>query len=254
MSIAKPFHRIWRPLKGYNPFEIVNLDKPRRTIDYLVDDRFACQAEMRSLVTTAHLIIHDLYELFNYIEPDNSNLGVFSHRIYELFLRSATEFEANCKGILDANGYAGSGNLNVKDYFKIALEAKLYDYIVIYDRWTSHYVFKPFIEWNVQTYTPLTWYQQYNEVKHNRYHNFHMANLENLMNAISGLLCILHAQYGEEMQSACFEGISMAQDSEAKVETGTFNIIAPTFQDAEQYDFVWNDIKNQPDPVQIFNF
>ena len=67
------------------------------TQDYLGDERFACQAELESLITTAHLIVCDLYEVFDYVEPHDDNMDIYSHRIYELFLRTATEFESNCK-------------------------------------------------------------------------------------------------------------------------------------------------------------
>lgn len=122
MPIPNPYHRIWRPLKGYSwSQKIFEEDNPVRTLDYLSDNSFADQNEMNSLVTTARLIIRDLYEVFNYVEPDDANSSVFSHRLYELLLRACTEFEANCKGILEANGYVkpGGGNLNIQDYFKI---------------------------------------------------------------------------------------------------------------------------------------
>ena len=64
-------------------------------------------------------ILRDLNALYDYIEPSDDNLGVFSHRIYELLLRAATEFEANCKGILKAKGYSKPENeWYVKDYLK----------------------------------------------------------------------------------------------------------------------------------------
>ena len=51
--------------------------------------------------------MRDLNEIFDFVEPSNDNTSVYSHRIYELLLRAATEFESNCKGILKANGYTG---------------------------------------------------------------------------------------------------------------------------------------------------
>lgn len=115
---------MFRPLKGFDPLSLAwEEDHPVPSLDYLGDDKFACQAEMRSLVTTAKLIMDDLYEMFNYIEPDDSNLNVYSHRIYELLLRTATEVESNCKGILKANGYAkAEKDMNMTDYFKLAGE------------------------------------------------------------------------------------------------------------------------------------
>lgn len=56
------------------------------------------------------------------------------------------------------------------------------------------------------------------------------------------------------MQSACYESISITQGSEALVETRTFTIIAPTFPEAEQYEFIWDTIKNDPTPVANYTF
>lgn len=256
MPILNPYHRIWRPLKGYDwSQKIFEEEEPVRTLGYLSDNGFANQNEMNSLVTTARLIIRDLYEVFNYVEPDNANFSVYSHRLYELLLRTSTEFEANCKGILDANGYVrhGGGNLTIQDYYKIEAATKLSGYVVTFDRWPNHQ-FKPFASWNTGVFAPLPWYQGYNYVKHNRYVNFQYASLENVMNAISGLLCILHAQIGEEMDNACFEGAAIQQDSQDKVVNNTFTIFTPAFTDAEMYDFIWDDSKGVRVAVQNYTF
>lgn len=225
------------------------------TLDYLNDDRFANQSESELVVTTAHIIIRDLYEIFDYIEPCDANKNAYSHRVYELFLRAATEFESNCKGILRDNGYSKpEKDMNICDYFKIAEVAKLSEYRVLFVRWNSPREFKPFEVWNSNTYTSLQWYQSYNSVKHNRFKHFEEANLANLMNAVAGLLCILHAQYGENMVGACYEGFSVTQSSQEKLSTGTFIIQTPHFLDDEQYDFIWDDIKGQAHPVENYTF
>jgi len=254
MPITKPFHRIWRPLKGYSWLSSMwEEDRSQISLDYLKDDLFANQQEKRSLITTTRLIIHDLYTLFNYVEPNDSNLTVFSHRIYELFLRTATEVESNFKGILTANNYQAHnrGNLNISnDYFKLANILKLSEYRIIFKRWNSNKVFEPFITWNSSNYSPLPWYQSYNNVKHNRHDNFNEANLENLMNALAGLLCLLHAQFGEDMGIACFEGISTVQNDQNQVNTESFDLYAPIFPDEEQYEFIWDVIRqNEQHPV-----
>lgn len=67
-------------------------------------------------------------------------------------------------------------------------------------------------------------------------------------------MCILHAQLGEYMQSACFQGISMPQESEDKVITGSFTIIAPTFPEIDQYEFIWETLKISPNSVHSYTF
>lgn len=257
MAINNPYHRIWRPLKGYS-WMLMNwehMDEPVKKLDYLCSSNFGDQNEIDALLNTARLIIRDLYELFNYVDPNDINLKTYSHRLYELLLRSATEFEANCKGILDANCYIkpGGGNLNINDYFKIEKASNLSGYGVTFERWPNH-IFKPFDVWNAGAYVPLPWYQGYNQVKHNRFAHFNEANLENVMNAIAGLLCILHAQVGPAMDIVCFEGISRVQESQERVSNGTFTLHAPTFPDAEQYDFVWDNSKGVRVAVQNYKF
>ena len=230
-------------------------EHPEISVEYLEDERFACQAEMKSLVTTTHLIVRDLYELFDYVEPCDANLSVYSHRIYELFLRTATEFESNCKGILKANGYTRHDkDMSIKDYFKIAPVAKLPEYKVTFQRWSTIHEFSPFFTWNTASYAPLPWYQGYNNVKHDRYNNFSQASFENLMNAISGLLCILHAQIGSNMINACFEGFGSAQQNQVEVQTDTFVIKSPAFMISEYYDFTWDALKKTPNPIQKYVF
>ncbi len=257
MALTKPYFRLYRPLKGYDPMgSVLHEGNPVPSLDFLGDDLFACQAERRSFVTAAKLILDDLYELFNYIEPDDVNLKVYSHRIYELFLRTATEFESNCKGILKANGYSmAKKNLTIdKDYFKLSSIARLSEYKVLFDRWKSAHVFMPFAEWNAASYAPLTWYQGYNSVKHNRYTHFNQANLENLINAFSALLCILFAQYGEMMAYGFVNALPMSQDNQKVLEIRPFTIIAPSFPEEDQYGFIWDVLKKDPDPVQRYPF
>lgn len=256
MAIANPYHRIWRPMLGYDWLQkLWEEDTPVQTLDYLNSNDFADRNEMNSLIHTSRLIIRDLFELFNYVEPNDVNLNTYSHRLYELLLRTATELEANCKGVLESNGYVrpGGSNLNIMDYFKIENVAHLSGYEVTFERWPNH-VFKPFDAWNAGTFAPLPWYQGYNHVKHNRFTHFSEANLENVMNAIAALLCILHAQIGENMDGVCFEGIATQQSDQSKIVNGTFTITAPTFPEAETYDFVWDNSKGVSVAVQSYAF
>ena len=258
-KISKPFHRLWRPVRGYDwaaaNFIIDNDCSPKATLDYLQDDRFANQDEKKSLFMATRLIIRDLNELFDYIEPDDENLKVHSHRIYELLLRTATEFEANCKGILKANNYSKEEKCwDIKDYFKISRAARLSEYRVIFQRWSTSHEFQPLLAWNPSRRETLLWYDAYNKVKHDRFKEFKSASLENLMNAVAGLLSILHAQYGEDMAEVGFSGIGTTGVREGDVETEMFTIHAPVFPDAEQYDFIWDKIKDDANPVETYLF
>lgn len=261
MSIVKPYYRIWRPVKDYDwgkaNFHFGDDNEPKPTLDYLYDNRFANQQEKKSLIIATRLIMRDLNEIFDFVEPSNDNTSVYSHRIYELLLRAATEFESNCKGILKANGYTGSREEKdwcVKDYFKISGAARLSEYRIIFERWATDQVYTPFTEWNPSRRETLSWYDVYNKVKHDRFTNFKMANLDNLVKAVAGLLCILHAQYGEGMSVVGYNGNGAIDADECLVETEMFTIHAPHFPENEKYDFIWDNIANEPDIFQKYNF
>jgi hypothetical protein len=257
MSINKPYKRIWRPVKDYDWAKtVVKLDDNAfPTLDYLYDDRFANQEERKSLLIATRLIMHDLNEIFNFIEPCDDNLSVYSHQIYELLLRAATEFESNCKGILKSNNYAkDEKKWTVEDYYKISKAAMLSEYKVTFVRWATDHEFKPFKEWPPEKRKTLSWYNAYNKVKHDRYTNFKQATLDNLMNAVAGLLCILHAQYGEGMATVGFNGFSTCNSDEGIIETELFTIIAPKFPNDDQYDFIWDSIEKDANPTQDYPF
>lgn len=261
MSIVKPYYRIWRPVKDYDwgkaNFHFGDDNEPKPTLDYLYDNRFANQQEKKSLIIATRLIMRDLNEIFDFVEPSNDNTSVYSHRIYELLLRAATEFESNCKGILKANGYTGPREEKdwcVKDYFKISGAARLSEYRITFERWATDQVYTPFTEWNPSRRETLSWYDAYNKVKHDRFTNFTMANLDNLVKAVAGLLCILHAQYGEGMSVVGYNGNGAIDADECLVETEMFTIHAPHFPENEKYDFIWDNIANEPDIFQKYNF
>lgn len=151
--------------------------------------------DLMETIRAYNVIEKDLVSLFDYIEPTINNFSSYSHRIFELYLRICTEFESNAKKILIENQYKKSTDLNIEDYYKINRAMRLSEY-KLYLNTTStqnRLVFTPFIEWNNNH--SLSWYRDYNLVKHNRYDNFKMANLGNLLNASAGLFSIIFGQF-----------------------------------------------------------
>jgi hypothetical protein len=163
-------------------------------IDQMLNPNY-CR-ERQSLIHAYHIILNDFYKLFDYIELHDGNKNTFSHRIYELLLRTCTEFENNCKGILKDNGYTKNSNFNIKDYFKISAASKLSEYEIKINVWSpSPRIYRPFADWDRAEFQTLTWYQNYNLVKHDRSNNFHLANLETLVQAVGGLFIIVASQF-----------------------------------------------------------
>lgn len=153
-----------------------------------------------SFLAEFHIIISDFHNILNFIEPSNENLETFSHRIFELLLRTATSFEAVSKRILINDGYETTPKkMNMKDYFTLNKVYKLTEYTLIIDSWRSGAkLLQPYKQWQNDTYSRLSWYTAYNNSKHDRHQNFKEANLENLLNAIGGLFILLYSQFGSD--------------------------------------------------------
>ena len=140
----------------------------------------------------------------------------------------------------------------MNDYKKIEQSSHLSGYSVHYSNWLpSKYITQPFQSW--ATGGSLAWYQAYNDVKHNRWQNFPLANLKNLLDAISGLLCLIHAQIGDSVQEV-FESDLYYSSSDPEVEVRSFTIFPSQIPDEEKYDFVWKDMRTDPNPIQSFHF
>lgn len=138
------------------------------------------------------LLIDDLKEVCAFVQPADANLNTFSHRIYELFLRACTEFESASKQALVSKGNSKPvGEMNINDYRTLEQHLKLEQFEVGLLFWqpAPSYV-KPFASWSTAQ-PPLSWYSDYNKVKHNRNTEFSVANLGNLRLAISGLFALL---------------------------------------------------------------
>ncbi|MBO7618394.1 MAG: hypothetical protein J6T22_14505 [Bacteroidales bacterium] len=241
MAIEKPYYRIYRP--GLHR----NFNNP--SDGYERDALFLPEAERKSMIMSARLIIDDFEHLFEYIEPHSSNENVFSHRIYELLLRTCTEVESCCKGILLANG-AAAGSMS--DYKKLEQSSHLSGYTVHYSNWLpTKYMTRPFANWAIGGKLP--WYEAYNNVKHNRWKNFSSASLKNLLDAISGLLCVIHSQIGDSVQEV-FESNIYCTSLDPEVTIRSFTIIPSPIPDEEKYEFEWNDLKDSYNRFQMFPF
>lgn len=259
MSLAKPYFRIWR--EGGN----TSCDDDG-WYSFISDPRY-CQ-ERTSLCRAYKMLEQDLEVLFEYIEPCDTNKSTHSHRTFELMLRACTEFEANCKGILLANGYSptkkdGKSKLieqwNIADYWKINKALKLSDYKVLLKPWHPHPLqLQPFRDWHsVTSHQGINWYQAYNDAKHNRDTKFERSNFENTIEAIAGLLCVLFAQFNVHttypyrpphwihgMNALGMQGL----------EGSMFDIAPPTWTTTECYGFEWTILKLDPTPYEKFSF
>ena len=246
--MKKPYKRIVRPLVNNNAYN-----------DPYLSHSSYC-SESRSLIHAYHILQNDFKKLFDYIELCDDNKRVYSHRIYEMLLRTCTEFENNCKGILLDNGYTKEGNLKIHDYFKIKAASKLDEYEIKINVWSPESkIIKPFEGWDWNQLEkkpkPLSWYQAYNRVKHNRSSNFKEASLENLLRAIGGLFVILASQFGMLAFDPYNNQSIVLVDGDFKyVSGGLFSIKFPNWNEEELLKFDWNTIRDEPEPFRQFDF
>ena len=246
MSINKPYYRIYRPL----------LNKAMKPSDfYFEDERYANDRSM--LCRSYKILENDLKVLFEYVEPCDNNLHTTSFRLYELLLRSCTELETNCKRILEANGYNLGSCPSMSDYCKVEYATKLSEYEAVLDYWRpNRRVLKPFENWS--TSQSLSWYQAYNQVKHDRQVNFEKACLDNVINAVAGVLIILNSQF-DFLTLTPYQANTFYFQVEGEVGGITFaeslfEINKPEWADFNKYDFDWSNLKHSQDSFQQFNF
>jgi hypothetical protein len=252
VGIAKPFRRTCRPgTDGQYPSDT--------RVSYIADSRYADAPEQH--VLAFELIKKDLLELFDYIEPAYENRKCYSYRIHELLMRTCVEVEANCKAIMSENGYSPppKRNWNRDDYKKLEVTHKLSSYEVKFPRWEGAGGVKiPFAAWG-PTGGALTWYDAYNDTKHDRHKNLEQANLENLTDAIAGLVAVLGAQFythGFSQVTLWADDIDEKKRSPFVLAIGDYFLIKfPTnWNPNDCYSFDWKKIENDPKPFGSLTF
>lgn len=203
------------------------------------------------------ILLKDLQELFDYIEPADKNLACYSYRIHALLLRACVEVEANCKAILRENGYSRSGDWNMGDYKKIEKTHLLSAYEVKVPNWNGTRATRsPFSGWASKG-GALPWYQAYNTTKHDRHSQFDEATFEHLIDACCGLLVLLSAQFETNDFSPgnthlALEGSGDGMESGIG---GYFRVRFPTnWPNDLRYDFDWQKLKSEPDPFRTIDY
>jgi hypothetical protein len=210
------------------------------------------------------LLLKDLQELFDYVEPADNNLSCYSYRIHALLLRACVEVEANCKAILKENGYikkdkkGKDADMNMSDYKKLNLTHRLSSYQVKVPYWSGNKNIRtPFSAW--ATNGSLPWYEAYNTTKHDRLAEFQAATFEHLLDACCGVLVILSAQFetNDFSPGNTLLAVSGSNDNDG-MESGIGNYFRVKFPDdwpqELRYEFDWQKLKNEPDPFQNIDY
>lgn len=248
MSIKKPFKRTIRPF-------IETKDRQGGLWHYIKHPNFADSPE--HYLRAYFIIQKDFISLLDFIEPADINITTYSFRIQELLFRICVEIETNCKAILKENGYSKKNDWNMKDYKKINKSHKLSMYEVRFPIWNGkENIRKPFANWDFDA--ELEWWGAYNNTKHNRHSEFEIVNFKNLTDAICGLIIILSAQFKNEdftpKSSYLCIGGGPSDGMESSI-GGYFRIKYPdNWVENEKYDFNWNDIKDDTNPIDNYKY
>jgi hypothetical protein len=130
------------------------------------------------------------------VQPHRSNFGAFGHDIRNLLILAATEFEAQCKGILKANSAPAN---NSSDYVRLHVPLRLEDYAIAFPYFPWLDRLRPFAGWDAAAPTQsLDWFDVYSDVKQDRDRNFDHATLGQAINAVAGCFVMFLAQYGTD--------------------------------------------------------
>jgi hypothetical protein len=247
MAFNRPFYRICRPF--------IDGEYTHGEIGYLGDPRYAANAV--HFIRAYQLLESDLIRLLTYIEPSDDNLETYSHRLYELLLRACTEFEANAKAILAANGYSKKANWDILDYAKLEPACQLSEFKTELPIWRgSHSIRTPFAEWATAPRQSPRWYGEYNRVKHDRPVNFKYANLANVLDAVSSVFIMLFAQFHIVVFNP-YRNLSFYNQTESGALSHPslfLQITLPKWPPTESYDFDWSSLKTSPDPIAKYAF
>jgi hypothetical protein len=221
---------------------------------YMVHPKFAQSPE--HYVRAFLILLKDLQELFDYVEPADKNLLCYSYRIHALLLRACVEVEANCKAILKENGYSGAGDWNMGDYKKIERTHLLSAYEVKIPNWSGTKATRlPFSAW--ASGGSLLWYQAYNTTKHDRHSQFEEATFEYLIDASCGLLVLLSAQFHTNDFSPRNTLLAVGGPDDG-MESGIgeyFRVRFPNNWPYDlRYDFDWQRLKGEADPFQMIDY
>lgn len=207
------------------------------------------------------LIQKDLLNLFDYIEPSDTNLSTYSYRIHELLIRTCIEIEANFKAIFKENGFIKYDkkrnvlDFKITDYKKINITHHLSSYEVQLPNWTGKFSNrKPFENWKSKDTLP--WYKAYNEIKHNRHENFHNASFDNLIDSVCGLVALLSSQFiTYDFSPVGYYGFCGLNDGYDSAIGEYFRVKFPNdWKEEEKYAFEWSTLKDEQKKILTIDY
>ena len=245
---------------------IGSLDRPyRRTIrpdggalsetPYVWHPKFA--TDPINYIRASRVIGMDIQELFQFIEPDDRNLKTNSFKILGLLTRTCIEIEANLKAVLRENEFKLSERPTMAEYRKVEQSHFLSHYEILIPDWGGGpKCLAPFKSW--RSNGKLGWYEDYNEVKHDRGTGFAKASFGSLVEAYAGLAVLLSAQFWRTDFSTGFGERSSRPTGfdgfESSILHGMWVRLKDPLPRKACYDFDWGFLEGAEDPFQNFRY
>lgn len=190
---------IYRPLLNENiakhSDDLIN-EFPKQ--DAYADLPIMDRQEYSNRLNQLELLLDDLFDVFNVVAPYKENLSCFGNKIRNIIILACTEIDSMMKGILEKSKVKPQFKFyTTNDYIKLNVPLQLNEYTLSLSRFEELDDFKPFFKWNSNNPTgSLSWYLDYNNVKHDRESNFSKANLTNAIDSIMALAALMVSQFG----------------------------------------------------------
>ena len=190
---------IYRPLLNENiakhSDDLIN-EFPKQ--DAYADLPIMDRQEYSNRLNQLELLLDDLFDVFNVVAPYKENLSCFGNKIRNIIILACTEIDSMMKGILEKSKVKPQFKFyTTNDYIKLNVPLQLNEYTLSLSRFEELGAFKPFFKWNSNNPTgSLSWYLDYNNVKHDRESNFSKANLTNAIDSIMALAALMVSQFG----------------------------------------------------------
>jgi hypothetical protein len=167
-------------------------------------------------------------------------------------MRTCIEVEANFRAILKENIYSPTTRAgesipekkwNIDHFKKVNKTHHLDEYSVELPFWKGgSNIRRPFQEW--KTGPTLSWYQAYNQSKHDRLNNFELACFGNLIDAYTGLFVLLSSQF-KDIAFSPGNGSLLLEGG--RYGLGGFLMVdfPDNWTEDEMYDFNWSELSKE---------
>lgn len=142
-------------------------------------------------------IEEDLFTLFRFVEPTESNMSTHSLELARILFSASSEVDVVAK-LLCKKLNSDTNAKNINDYRLIIAGSipRFYEVTVHLPRYGL--TLTPWENWGSEK-NP-NWWKAYNNVKHKRNEHFQDANLINTLNSVAALFVLLLFFYREEAQ------------------------------------------------------